>query len=247
MAQLRPHLAAFVKAHMERGFSLVEAMRADGALQAELQDQIDARRADKDRSTEQWLVNVKPDEDGVRRFHSQAEMLAAMSDPQYKESEAYRSAVKELIANTDAEALGVSGRFTSSDGRSVAVGRNGLSEAATEESMLENMRIEAAREQWHKFDRSTATGRYQLAKWMSENKDLVAQMEGEMVSPEQRARWEMLDAQEANGGALRTQFVPLDKSDNSDGTVHAPHAKDIDFARGTYMDGSPLPIQGGDK
>lgn len=49
-------------------------------------------------------------ENGNNHYESQEEMLEHMADPRYKQDEAYRAKVQEMIGNSDPKVLGVGSR-----------------------------------------------------------------------------------------------------------------------------------------
>jgi hypothetical protein len=207
MTKLRPHLDAFVKAKMEQGISFLDAMRDPGALDADLRDQIAARKSDEGRSTADWINGVAPDADGKVRFKSADEFHAAIADPLYKTSEQYRQAVATMADNTDASVLGVRGSAKNHLGETVSVGRDGLSVEATKETMLREAYRDMLREALGKIDRSTAKGRYEYMQLLTDpkNAEVISEIESMMVSPEQMRRNELMAEKDAGGENLRVQ------------------------------------------
>jgi hypothetical protein len=235
MARLGPNVAAFVKHQMEtRGITLLQALRLPEAMDADLADQVAKAKHDKGRSKTDWIKNVQPDADGKVRFQNADEFHAAIADPLYKTSEQYRQAVAQMADNTDASVLGVSGHVTSADGTTVKVGRDGLHEATTVETMEREAYRDMIREKMGKIDRSTATGRWEYLQFLKDanNQAVIAEIEAMVVSPEQRTRQELMDAKASGGENLRIQL-------GQDGTP--AHPKDINWTTGKYMDGSEPP------
>jgi hypothetical protein len=205
--QFRPYLAAFVKAQAEKGISLLQALRMPEALDADLADQRVAAKQDQGRSTSDWIKGVQPDADGKVRFQSSEEFTQAIADPMYKVSESYRQAVAQMADNTDASVLGVSGSLKDSHGNHVKVGRGGLSEKATADTMMRSAYVEMVREKMSKIDRSTATGRYEYLQLLKDpaNAEVIAQIESMMVTPEQLRRNELMQLKSEGGETLRVQ------------------------------------------
>jgi len=236
MAQLGKRVSAYVRQEQAKGRDFVSIMQDKALLELNGFDQDEANKAFVKASKNDHLSNFRRSraEQGLPPyFTNQQEMLAAIGDEAYAKSPDYRAAIQEIIGQSNASDLGISGHMTTAHGEKVSVGRDQLSQAATEESMLNNMRIEALRETWQKMNMDTsANGRYQRALWLRDNKDAVAEMERDLVSPEQRMRHQLLDIQESSGGALKIQT-------GQDGAPVNP--KDIDFSTGKYADGSEPP------
>jgi len=221
---------------------------AEGAEAAWKRDQAAAEAEFGNRSTAEYVESFlrgRAANGQKPHFESQDEMLAAMRDPAYKTNENYRKAVEAIVAQTPAEVIGVSGHAQDQYGRKINVGRDGLSEAATPQSMLKSAFRDAVLEKLRSFDTSTAQGRYDRLLFLTnpENAEIIREMEEAVTTPSQRTHQAMLDAKANGGEALRLQMGTEEDTGN-DGVVHGQHPKDlIDDGQGglRYRDGSSLP------
>ena len=244
----RTHYDAFLAIAAEHGFSAYEASKLDGAAEAAAKDKAEAAQRFSSKSTADHLETFLRHQvaNGLPLYFTDQEtMLAAIAAPEYARSQEYRDAVAQIIEKSPSELIGVSGYMKDNLGQTVKIGRNGLSEEATVNSMLNNAYDQMLEEKLAAIPSTTAEGRYlrlQLAT-APECAEYRARHEARTVSPEQRARQELLDMK-ASGEPLRVQAGAGDyiTTDNS-GVAHKANEKDIDYDRpGFYKSGERAPI-----
>jgi hypothetical protein len=231
------HYTKFLLQKKAEGLTDYEAAHAPGAMEAAEMDKKATSNSFKTRTIEQHIegfLRQRAAEGKPPYFEDQEEMLSAIQDEEYSRNEAYRSAVAAIINQTPAEIVGVAGYAKDNLGQTVKIGRGGLTEAATVESMEREAYNAMIREEYGKIDRSTAKGRYQYMQMLKDpkNAEALAEIESMMVTPEQMRRYELQGEKASGGGNLRVQG----------GQEPQANPKDINFEKGTYSDGSPLPL-----
>lgn len=214
------HFKQFIIQSLDNGMSVEDAIASPEARAAAKRDDEAHRERQAKATKNEFLARfqqVRAQAGSQNRgFEDQEEMMLAMSDPLYEQSEEYRAAVEEILSHTPAEVCGVSASATAADGTHIQIGRGLQTEVATKQSMLENAYRDMVLEEIGKLNLDTARGRYEYMQYLADPKNawLVDYQESLVTSDSHRTHQAMLDSQ-AFGHVDRIEI----KGEANDGSV----------------------------
>jgi hypothetical protein len=214
------HFKQFLVQALDNGMSVEGAIASPEARAAAKRDDVAYREQHSKATKNEFLARFQQAraKAGSRNqgFEDQEEMMSAMSDLLYEQSEEYRAAVAEILSHTPAEVCGVSATATAGDGTRIQIGRGLQTEVATKERMLESAYRDMILEGLGKLDLGTAKGRYEYLQYLADPKNawLVEYQESLLTSDSQRTHQAMLDSK-ASGHVDRIEI----KGEANDGSV----------------------------
>lgn len=222
-----PNLTKFITTKMrEKGINEFQAAQLPGAKQAFEADQQLAYKLQCNRTKEEVLADflrICAEEGRQPVFESVEEFNELIADPMYRESKGYREAMQAIAANSPAVMSGPN------------LGEKGTLDAllaGPPVDLLAEAKRDAVMERFNNHSPRTAEGRLARMEMMT-NPETAHYFDGFISSAQ-----EQINHQAAIGGA---EQITLD-SGSGNSYQAGRHPRDIDYERGTYVDGSPLPI-----